>query len=219
MCHPDGRPYTKAEVIIFRRGAFRWLPVLCSNDLVHGSWWMVWGSLGCALFAVVPLIQQYLVFYSQHDDLLPSVDFDLTWALLIFSGFFFTLGSLAFVRAFEEPPKRALFYWYKHLQSDELLGAWLFLLGTVPSVPYTLVFFLIKPSFTYLGALSSSGVFVVGTVLFVMACYPSDVHHKDRMHVLCFRYENTTTSSFYAIVKNIYVFIHVYGFVFPFLIA
>jgi hypothetical protein len=26
------------EVIRERRGAFRWLPALCSNDLVHGSW-------------------------------------------------------------------------------------------------------------------------------------------------------------------------------------
>ena len=23
------------------RGAFRYLPVLCENDMVHGSWWMV----------------------------------------------------------------------------------------------------------------------------------------------------------------------------------
>jgi len=32
---------SKAEVIIKRRGAFLWLPVLCSNDLVHGSWYFV----------------------------------------------------------------------------------------------------------------------------------------------------------------------------------
>ena len=54
-------------------------------------------------------------------------------------------------RAFGEPPKRALLYWNKHFRTDELLGAWLFLFGTVPAVPYTLVFFLIDPSFTYLG--------------------------------------------------------------------
>ena len=43
------------------------------------------------------------------------------------------------------------YLWTKHFRTDELLGAWLFLFGTVPAVPYTLVFFLIDPSFTYLG--------------------------------------------------------------------
>ena len=38
MKHPDGTPMTRKEVIIKRRGAFIWLPVFCSNDLVHGSW-------------------------------------------------------------------------------------------------------------------------------------------------------------------------------------
>lgn len=140
--------------------------------------WMVWGSLGSAIFALVPLIQQYETFYHQHDDLLPAVDFKLTWALLIFSGFFFTLGSLAFVRAFEEPPKTPLFHWYKHLQTDELLGAWLFLIGTIPAVPYILVYYLIDPTFTYLGALSSSALLVLGTLCFVLACYPSKDPNK-----------------------------------------
>jgi hypothetical protein len=39
MMRPDGTPMSKADVIIQRRGAFKWLPVLCSNDLVHGSWY------------------------------------------------------------------------------------------------------------------------------------------------------------------------------------
>ena len=170
---PDGTPMSKKEVIVMRRGAFKWLPVLCSNDLVHGSWWMVFGSLGAALFAVVPLIQQYLSFYSQHDDVLPTVDFEITWMLLIFSGIFYGIGSLAFVRAFEEPPKRALFWFNKHFQTDELLGAWLFLFGTIPSIPYTLVFLSIHPSVIYLGSFASAIVFVLGTIAFVVACYPS----------------------------------------------
>ena len=28
------------EIIRNRRGAFKWLPCLCSNDLVHGSWYI-----------------------------------------------------------------------------------------------------------------------------------------------------------------------------------
>jgi hypothetical protein len=38
MRRPDGTAMTRKEVIKKRRGAFKWLPVLCSNDLVHGSW-------------------------------------------------------------------------------------------------------------------------------------------------------------------------------------
>lgn len=35
----EGKPLSAKEVIVMRRGAFKWLPVLCSNDLVHGSWY------------------------------------------------------------------------------------------------------------------------------------------------------------------------------------
>ena len=93
---------------------------------------------------------------------------------MIFSGIFFTIGSLIFVRAFEEPPVRPLLYNLKHFQTDELLAAWMFLIGTIPAVPYTLVYFLIDPNATYLGATSCSSIMVVGTILFVMACYPTE---------------------------------------------
>ena len=136
--------------------------------------WFVFGSFGGMASAVLPLIQQYETFYKQHDDMLPSVDFTLTWSLLIFSGFWFTVGSWAFVRAFEEPPRKAVFSTFKHLRTDELLGAWCFMLGTAPAVPYTLVYFLIDPTFTFLGALAGSGVFVLGSVVFVMASYPTN---------------------------------------------
>ena len=33
---------TRNERIIARRGAFKWLPVAFTNDLVHGSWWYVY---------------------------------------------------------------------------------------------------------------------------------------------------------------------------------
>jgi hypothetical protein len=34
----------KAKIMRIRkaRRVFKWLPVKYSNDLVHGSWWMVW---------------------------------------------------------------------------------------------------------------------------------------------------------------------------------
>jgi hypothetical protein len=52
--------------------------------------------------------------------------------------------------------------------------------GTIPAVPYTAVFFLLNPvSLTNLGALSSSFIFVIGTILFVLACYPSEKKHDN----------------------------------------
>lgn len=126
------------------------------------------------LTAVVPLLHDYIPFFNATDDTLPVLDFYSTWTLLIISGFFFTLGSYAFVRAFEDPPVRPLFTW-KHVETDELLGAWLFFLGTAPAVPYAAIFYISNPhEIIYLGALIIAGVFVVGTLLFVFACYPSD---------------------------------------------
>ncbi len=41
MRRPDGTPMTRDEVVRERRGAFKWLPVVFSNDLVHGSWYIL----------------------------------------------------------------------------------------------------------------------------------------------------------------------------------
>lgn len=141
-----------------------------------GPWVVVdvWWSLLSAIFAAVSLFQDFESFYIQHDDLLPEVDFQLTWSLLIFSGLSFTAGSLAFVRASEEPPKRPLLYWYKHFHSDELLGAWFFPLGMAPAVSCTLVYVLLHLTTTYKLSFLASILFVFATLLFVMACYPSD---------------------------------------------
>lgn len=171
---PDGTDMSAAEVIVRRRGAFLWLPAFFSNDLVHASWWFTVGSVLTAVSGIYPLVQKYGMGQVSDDDLLPSTDYDITWASVIISGVFFTFGSLAFVRAFEEPPKRALFYYNKHFQTDELLGAWLFLFGTAPSIPYILVFFLIEPSAFYFFCLCGAIILTLGCALFVKACYPSD---------------------------------------------
>jgi hypothetical protein len=196
---------SKKQHIINRRGAFKWLPgqftsLLCPHSSAHSSlllngccpWilvrfmtfplphlisllrWFVWGSLVAMLMAVLPLIQVDVNIFQATDDTLPVMDFYSTWALLIVSGFFFTVGSYAFVRAFEEPPKPPLFTW-KHFETDELLGAWLFFLGATPAVPYTAIYFILDPSeLLYLGALAAAVVFVLASLLFVFACYPSD---------------------------------------------
>jgi hypothetical protein len=146
-------------------------------DLLHSLTplrWFVWGSLVAMLMAVLPLIQVDVNIFQATDDTLPVMDFYSTWALLIISGFFFTVGSYAFVRAFEEPPKPPIFTW-KHFETDELLGAWLFFLGATPAVPYTAIYFIMDPSqLLYLGALAAAVVFVLASLLFVFACYPSD---------------------------------------------
>jgi hypothetical protein len=136
--------------------------------------WFFWGSLISAGFSLIPLIQQWESFYHQHDDLLPRADFQATWALLVVSGMLFAFGSIAFVRAFEEPPKKPLFENIYHLQTDELLGAWLFLLGTAPALPYSCVFFSVQPSFSYMFMIFMSLFFLLGCVLFVKACYPTE---------------------------------------------
>ena len=134
----------------------------------------MWGSLLAMLTAVVPLVDYYVHFFETTDDTLPVLEFTETWAMLIISGFFFTLGSYCFVRAFEEPEKHPLFTW-RHFASDELLGAWLFLFGTIPAVPYCLAYWLLEPGeMIYFLSVIVSCLCVLATYLFVLACYPSD---------------------------------------------
>lgn len=128
------------------------------------------GSLLSMIIALVPLADPQ----EQTDDSLPRLDKGITWSLLVICGFFYTVGSYAFARAFEEPPKLPLFHYIKHLQSDELLGAWLFLFGTLPAVPWSLVYFSIFPSFTYMALFIMAIAAVIACCLFVVACYPSD---------------------------------------------
>lgn len=134
------------------------------------------GSLGVVGTAAVMVVNRYTTLLSEDDSTLSTTDFAATWILMSISGFFSTLGSLAFVRAFhEDPPMTPLFTWY-HLQSDELLASWLFFCATVPFVPYCLIFLQSDGfnSLLFLAALGFSIVACLGTLLFVRACYPSD---------------------------------------------
>jgi hypothetical protein len=111
----------------------------------------------------------------ETDDFMPASDFAITWIMLLVSGMFFTFGSAAFVHGFEEPHKRALFYNYKHFQTDELLASWMFLWGVVPFVPYMLVFFTIEPSAMYFMGLLGTILFVIVSAISVASCYPSTI--------------------------------------------
>ena len=69
---------------------------------------------------------------------------------------------------------KPLFTWY-HLQSDELLGSWLFFFAAVPIIPYSFIYLIGSyTNLVYLVALGVSCVLVFGTYLFVRACYPID---------------------------------------------
>jgi hypothetical protein len=64
-----------------------------------------------------------------------------------------------------------------HISTDELLGSWLFLVGTLPAIPYSAVY-LAKDvsSITYIGMFILSWLAVLGTYFFVLSAYPHDEH-------------------------------------------
>jgi hypothetical protein len=168
------RRQMRKDRILSRRGSFHALPVGFSNDLVHGSWWFVLGSIVATIIPIVPLVDLFYPFWPHSSSSLPLFDDVWCFVLLIISGFFFTLGSLAFVRAVEEPPKKPLFSSY-HLATDELLAAWLFLLATIPFVPFIGVYvYYNRHVYVYWGCLVGSILFVVATYFFVLSCYPND---------------------------------------------
>jgi hypothetical protein len=82
---------------------------------------------------------------------------------------------MAFMRAVhEDPPCKPLIPGFYHLQNDELLGSWLILLANVPVVPYSLIYLAKdRTNWVYMGALLVSVILVIGSTLFVQACYPS----------------------------------------------
>ncbi len=156
-----------------RRGSFHWLPVAFSNDLVHGSWWFVLGSVLTFVVADLTLYNAYKNVIGEDDSNLTREGYRVAWALVVASGFFCVVGSLAFVRAMSDPPMKPLFKWY-HFSSDELFGSWMFLLAMLPAVPYSLIYLAELHEFIYFVILMVSVVGVLATLLFVLACYPSD---------------------------------------------
>jgi len=168
--------------IISRRGALKWLPVLCENDLIHGSWWFVVGSLFVVIASSITLVNSFDAILGTDDSFLSRFHYRATWVLMVISGSFFTLGSLAFVRAVHEPPLHPMFPSCYHLQSDELIGSWNFLFAALPFVPYALIYLAEadtpESKILYLGALCVAILVIIGSFLFVRACYPSEKARK-----------------------------------------
>ena len=162
---------------ISRRGAFKWLPVAFTNDLVHGSWWFVFGALLTTVISVIILLNSYYphqLLGVDRDMGLPLDLYRVTWVMLSVSGGLYFIGSLAFVRAVNEPPMRPLFPGWIHTSTDELLGSWLFFYGTVPSIPYSILYLYWFGNYWYLGMLVVAVISTMACYLFVLSCYPSD---------------------------------------------
>ena len=149
--------------------------LLSSNVL---SRWFVWGSMFSGFIALIPLIDMHTsIFHVTEATDLTVLDATATWVLLIISSIFFTIGSYAFVRAFKEPARPALFANYKHFSTDELLAAWLYLFATSPYIPFAMFYINVnRHKYVYWGAFLASIFFVAGSAFFVYTCYPSHHH-------------------------------------------
>lgn len=162
----------KRSATLSKRGAFKFLPVFFSNDLIHASWWFVAGSLLLIIDSIAVVLLSYSANF--NDDFLPTLkSVRRSWYLIFISGIFFTLGSLAFVRAMSDPPIKPVFTSY-HVSNDTLLGSWLFFWGVVPYIPYSFIFICTERNPIYYGMLILAIVATLVTLLFVFACYPDN---------------------------------------------
>ena len=154
-----------------RRGAFEDMPVLFSNDLVHGSWWFLLGAVFITAAASVVLANSYNEVIGTDDSFLSRGAYRASWILMVMSGMFLTIGSFAFVRAMNDPPMRPLFR-CRHFATDELFGSWMFAVATLPGIPYCLIFLAYQRDLTYLAMLVFAVLSFLGSCLFVRGSYP-----------------------------------------------
>ena len=92
---------------IQNRGVFKWLPVRCENDLVHGAWWYFWGSFLAVLIPIFPLIALYEDWWPAPEDvngnqLVPQTPHTAAYCLIVFAGIMYTIGSYIFIDCFRE---------------------------------------------------------------------------------------------------------------------
>lgn len=140
--------------------------------------WFVFGSMFATVISLIPLLKDIITELEPSDDTLPAMSFYGTWVMLAVSGFFYTIGSYFFTRAFQDPPVMPMCS-CKIFGTDELVGAWFFLLGTIPGVPFSLMYWGSDPdNFVYIGMCIASVTFVICSLLFVVSCYPSAVKER-----------------------------------------
>eukprot|EP01036_Dinobryon_divergens_P028222 gene28221-37134_t len=174
----------RKRVIIARRGCFRWMPVLFANDLVHGSWYYVYGSLLAAIIPIFPLVSMFQTYdprtkFWAKPGFLPLAENVAVYVMLILVGVLYTIGSLTFVRAVEEPHLPPLFPNFRHFATDELLGMWLFTLGTFPSIPITLLYVVFNPrNGSFWMALLVCTLATIFMFVITLMCYPTGAERK-----------------------------------------
>jgi hypothetical protein len=138
---------------------------------VHHVRWFLFGSIFITAASAIVLANSYNEVIGTDDSFLSRPAFRASWALLVVSGAFCTVGSFAFVRAMNNPPMASLFS-CKHCATDELFGSWMFALATFPLVPYCLLFLWVQNDFVYLAMLAFSVLSFLGACLFVRGSYP-----------------------------------------------
>lgn len=115
--------------------------------------------------------------------------YDWSWIMMMISGVFFTFGSIAFLRAVNDPPMRPAFADHPvlgyHFGTDELLGSWNFVFACVPFVPYAIIYLNSDPGDPIMIGMVLCAVFaVIGSTIFLINCYPSaDV--SSSYHAIC----------------------------------
>ena len=177
------------ELVRRVRGAFTWLPVFGGmNDLKSGSWFFFYGSVGATVTAMVPLLYDLSLGESNK---LPVLMLETTWGLIALSGVFYALGSLALVRAFRDSAIDPVCTGLECFDSDELLAMWLYLLGSLPFIPYSIIFFLRAPSIAYALSVIGSVLLVLGCSIMVHASYESGIPKNS--FAQCFLQNSTHT--------------------------
>ena len=124
-------------------------------------------------------IMMLFFFVGEDDSTLNRGDFRATWWIMVLSAIFCLFGSIAFARALhEDPPLRPMFPSYYHIQNDELLGSWMYLLSVLCFIPYSLIFLKEAGFNSYVFAFMVIMAILASFVcfMFVLACYPSEAH-------------------------------------------
>jgi hypothetical protein len=169
--------------IVERRVFFRWLPVTYVTDLEQGAMYWIVASVISAIIPVFPLVSLYdYWFKDEHDDgvSVPRPDDTAVYAMLVWIGICFTIGSIFFHRAVRHPPVPPMFTW-KHICTDELHSMWWFFFGTLPSVPITAIYCYRNGAVGQYGlALALAIIASVVMELAVFASYPAEEGQPQR---------------------------------------
>jgi hypothetical protein len=113
--------------------------------------------------------------------LMPRPAHVAAYSLLVLAGILYTIGSWIFVRTFEEPTPPPLLEDYRYFCTDELLGTWLFFLGTAPSVPLMAIYVAYNGSHGEYGlAFVLCCLFTLAMALFIAAVTPSKQEMEKR---------------------------------------